>query len=236
MSSNSESNLPGMGGVYNSSNLGLYGYGHNNPLKNVDPDGKKVFNVFGLYIYLGKGAIFGVERESSILSRHPHLDRLSPAMKENATKLMYEMEGRELKDAKGKNMLPFIVEEPGRTIGQQLGKVLTGKSKPGSLLSPKHLLDTQGNANAMDIGIGGLGQPDKLNKSSAEFYGNLNEAAGDLGLGVGYGKMEGFPVPKDPGHIFNKGDVKYNPEDLKAGREMYRDIMENRDKYPKVDY
>jgi len=32
--------LPGMGGVFNSFNLGLYSYGHLNPVKFVDPDGK----------------------------------------------------------------------------------------------------------------------------------------------------------------------------------------------------
>jgi RHS repeat-associated protein len=35
------SNLSGMGGIYNSFNLGLYSYGHLNPLKFVDPDGNE---------------------------------------------------------------------------------------------------------------------------------------------------------------------------------------------------
>jgi RHS repeat-associated protein len=34
--------LPGMGGVYNSSNINLYIYSHNNPLNLVDPDGNMV--------------------------------------------------------------------------------------------------------------------------------------------------------------------------------------------------
>jgi len=34
--------LPGMGGVFNSSNLGLYTYGHYNPVKFVDPDGRVI--------------------------------------------------------------------------------------------------------------------------------------------------------------------------------------------------
>jgi len=33
--------LPGMGGVFNSFNLGVYGYGHLNPVKFVDPNGKQ---------------------------------------------------------------------------------------------------------------------------------------------------------------------------------------------------
>jgi hypothetical protein len=35
-------NLPGKGGIYESRNLGLYGYGHLNPLHYVDPDGNVV--------------------------------------------------------------------------------------------------------------------------------------------------------------------------------------------------
>ena len=37
------SNLPGFGGVYNASNLNLYAYGHQNPVKYSDADGNVVF-------------------------------------------------------------------------------------------------------------------------------------------------------------------------------------------------
>jgi RHS repeat-associated protein len=37
-----KSKLPGMGGVYNSLNLALYSYSHQNPVKFTDPDGKAV--------------------------------------------------------------------------------------------------------------------------------------------------------------------------------------------------
>jgi len=37
-----DKNLPGMGGVFNSFNLGLYTYGHLNPVKFVDPDGNQI--------------------------------------------------------------------------------------------------------------------------------------------------------------------------------------------------
>jgi RHS repeat-associated protein len=40
---NKNRHLPGFGGVYNSLNLGLYGYGHQNPLKFTDPDGKEPY-------------------------------------------------------------------------------------------------------------------------------------------------------------------------------------------------
>jgi len=35
-----EAGLPGLGGIYNSFNLGLYTYGHQNPVRYVDPDGR----------------------------------------------------------------------------------------------------------------------------------------------------------------------------------------------------
>ena len=38
-----DKNLAGMGGIYNSFNLGLYSYGHLNPVKFFDPDGKRVY-------------------------------------------------------------------------------------------------------------------------------------------------------------------------------------------------
>ena len=41
--SGKKSNLPGMGGVFNSPNLGLYTYGHQNPIKYADADGNVVF-------------------------------------------------------------------------------------------------------------------------------------------------------------------------------------------------
>jgi RHS repeat-associated protein len=37
--------LPGLGGIYNSKNLGLYSYGHQNPVIYNDPDGNVVFLV-----------------------------------------------------------------------------------------------------------------------------------------------------------------------------------------------
>lgn len=40
--SGSDSNLPGMGGVYNSFNLGMYSNGHQNPILYHDPDGRRI--------------------------------------------------------------------------------------------------------------------------------------------------------------------------------------------------
>jgi len=38
-------NLPGMGGMFNSGNLAMYTYTHQNPIRYVDPDGKEVWIV-----------------------------------------------------------------------------------------------------------------------------------------------------------------------------------------------
>lgn len=42
------SKLPGMGGAYNSFNLGLYTYSHFNPVRYTDPDGKFALVEFGI--------------------------------------------------------------------------------------------------------------------------------------------------------------------------------------------
>jgi len=42
-----DANLPGMGGLYNSQNLGLYTYTHQNPVRYVDPDGEDTKPVGG---------------------------------------------------------------------------------------------------------------------------------------------------------------------------------------------
>ncbi len=51
-------NLPGMGGVFNTVNLHLYHYAGNNPVKYVDPDGRRSLSVFekmAATTILGKG-------------------------------------------------------------------------------------------------------------------------------------------------------------------------------------
>ena len=40
--SSNDRNLPGLGGIFNSANLGLYGHTHQNPVKYIDPDGNVV--------------------------------------------------------------------------------------------------------------------------------------------------------------------------------------------------
>jgi len=42
------SQLPGMGGIYNPLNLGLYSYSHQNPIKYMDPDGNSVDSALAL--------------------------------------------------------------------------------------------------------------------------------------------------------------------------------------------
>ncbi len=45
------SKLPGMGGVFNSLNLGLFTYTHQNPVKLIDPDGKVTLSLTGFKTY-----------------------------------------------------------------------------------------------------------------------------------------------------------------------------------------
>jgi len=68
--------LPGMGGVFNSFNLGLYSYGHLNPVKFVDPDGNQTDNddppqqkTLNQRIYEATMALKGTSSEESRLGR-----------------------------------------------------------------------------------------------------------------------------------------------------------------------
>jgi hypothetical protein len=44
-----DSNLPGIGGVFNPLNLGLHSYGHLNPIKYSDPDGNVVETAWDIF-------------------------------------------------------------------------------------------------------------------------------------------------------------------------------------------
>ncbi len=46
------SNLPGMGGVFNTTNLHLYHYANNNPVRYEDPNGRFVINNSNQYILI----------------------------------------------------------------------------------------------------------------------------------------------------------------------------------------
>ena len=48
-------NLPGMGGVFNTTNFNLYNYANNNPIKYTDPNGEFVLNIGG-FCSAGAGA------------------------------------------------------------------------------------------------------------------------------------------------------------------------------------
>jgi len=52
-----DANLPGMGGVLNASNLGLYTYSQQNPIKLIDPDGYAVFDSADDLMAAGKAVV-----------------------------------------------------------------------------------------------------------------------------------------------------------------------------------
>ncbi|HUH44456.1 MAG TPA: RHS repeat-associated core domain-containing protein [Treponemataceae bacterium] len=57
------SNLPGMGGVFNTVNLHLYHYAGNNPVKYVDPDGKEVLDANSSIFMSSSSAKLGTGEE-----------------------------------------------------------------------------------------------------------------------------------------------------------------------------
>ena len=196
--SGNDSNLPGMGGVYNPFNLGVYSYGHLNPVRYTDPDGNVVFKIpfTETYVYVGKGAIATTTTTQQLQQRHPYLGRLTDRMQEPAKRTLFEMEGRGTK--------PFIVEDPVRTVEQQQKKIDQGRSKPDSLYKSKHVdLARTGKVEAMDIGFRPAGQVDQT-KEQQQMYKDL------AGVGKGEGFTSGIDFKPfsertgygwDPGHL-----------------------------------
>jgi len=62
-------NLPGMGGVFNSTNINLYHYVTNNPVKYYDPDGRFVASVSGLLIGMAAGGASALLQGNELGSR-----------------------------------------------------------------------------------------------------------------------------------------------------------------------
>ena len=70
------SNLPGMGGIYNSFNLGLYTYGHLNPVRYSDPDGNVVIGIpfTDKYFVLQQKPGGGIAAEITTRAEGRHID------------------------------------------------------------------------------------------------------------------------------------------------------------------
>ena len=79
-----------MNGTYNSLNLGLYSYGHLNPVRYSDPDGKFVMKIpfTETYVYIGKGG-FAVTTTQQLEQGHPFLGNETARMQEPAKRTLF---------------------------------------------------------------------------------------------------------------------------------------------------
>jgi len=103
--------LPGMGGVFNSFNLGLYSYGHLNPVKYTDPDGRSIY-VDEDGNYLGKGnldtkEIRVIKKEKWNSSKNLIPDSKSLSQYDEGIKIT-ESTWKEIEKAGGKRLTPYV--------------------------------------------------------------------------------------------------------------------------------
>jgi hypothetical protein len=129
-----------MGGVYNPLNLGLYSYGHLNPVRYSDPDGNAVWKIpfTETYLYVGKGGVNKTNAQE-LSKHHPRLSQLTPRAKETVQRVLVELEGR------GHNVR---ITDAKRTKEQQEKFVKGGQSET---MDSKHLNQGGKGAEAVDI-------------------------------------------------------------------------------------
>jgi RHS repeat-associated protein len=216
--SEGDSNLPGMGGVYNPFNLAMYTYGHQNPVKYSDPDGNAVWKVpfTDTFVYAGKGGV-STTTTQDLAKQHPKLSQLTPNAKEAVQRVLVELNGR------GHDVR---IVEALRTKEQQEAKVKAGVSKT---MASKHLDQSGLGSNAVDIVSKKYGYSDRptrgVSKEKAgdaqSFFKELGEVVKGEGMTWGgdfFGKrLHGKPDPAtgygwDPGHAEMKPAPKNNVE------------------------
>ena len=216
-SGNQSSQLPGMGGVYNPFNLGLYTYAHQNPIKLVDPDGNAVWKIpfTDTYLYIGKGGV-GTTSTQELMKSHPKLSQLTPRTQEAVQRVLVELEGRGNK---------VRIVDALRTKEQQEAKVKAGTSKT---MDSKHRDQGGLGAEAVDIVNRKYGYNDKPGdgvsneaaKAAQEYfkeYGEITKGEGMTWGGEFYNKdARGEPKP-DPvtGYGWDPGHAEMKPEAVK---------------------
>ncbi len=131
---NPEEKLPGKGGVYNSRNLNLFAYTIQNPVKYVDPDGKRFF-FWRFMMNAGRGAarVGGRFTRPLMAARKPPI----PKWADNMTKPVGEWwKGGKVKNFDGDH--PFFKKTP-----NELTKLSKETTKSGSPKGSKSTKDAK---------------------------------------------------------------------------------------------
>jgi RHS repeat-associated protein len=113
--------LPGQGGVYNTFNLGLYSYAHQNPVRYTDPDGKAVPLVVAACV--ASNACMAAVAATVVLATNPQAREALGKSMVSAGKAAAEGVS-----AAGERIKNLIFNESSESDGKKAGEAATGTS------------------------------------------------------------------------------------------------------------